>query len=224
MSIADLFSPSSFSSGDPTGAGNFDAGGSAGGSDFGAIAGAGLGGLGSIFQGIGGNIAAQGQASADRAIARGDLAAEAGYRAESQAYSEAAGFSRGNVQLAAESTLIQQYQQQRALAQSLGKTTAELGAAGLSSGGSGLDILRSSMAQGALARGLIGVQGSVEENAYAAQAVSEVGLSKQAEAAATTAQTAADAARAQASAAGGAGALGILGGIVGAASKIIPFL
>lgn len=190
------------------------------GSSFSPSVGGAVGAIGSIFQGISGNIAAQGQASADRSTAAGDLATAQGYEAESQAYSEAAGYAAGNVTLAEESKAIQQYQQQRSLSLSLGRTRAQLAGAGLTSGGSGLDILRASAAQGALAKGLIGVQGEIQAQGYRAQSAADTLLSEQATDAATSAQDAAAAARTQASAASKAGTISLIGGIVGGIGKI----
>ena len=189
---------------------NFDAFGSdssgSGSFNFGGL----LGAAGTLASTAGNFIAGQSNAAGDQAAAKG-------YQEESQAYSQAAGYAAGNVKLAEESTAIQEYQQQRALLKSEGSTRAAIAANNLGPGGSGMYLLRDSMAQGALAKGLIGVQGSIQSQGYAAQSAADIGLSNQAAGAAS-------AATAAASAASTSSDIGVLGGLLGVASKALSFI
>lgn len=171
--------------------------------------------LGAGLSAVGSLVGAFGTFQAGQANAAADQAAAKGYEEESQAYTQAAGYAQGNVQLAEESTAIQQYQQQRALTKSLGATKAEVAGAGFSASGTGLDLLRGSMAQGALATGLIGVQGAITSQGYAAQSAADTALSNEASAAEA-------AAKAAASSASSGGIIGALGGVLGGVAKIAP--
>lgn len=205
---------SDISSFDPSGAfsGLSDNGTTAGGSSFNpsSVAGAGLSAFGDLTSAAGGFIGSQANAAAARAEA-------SGFTAESQAYSKAAGYAQGNVSLENEATAIQQYQQQRQLQSVLGQQKAIEGASGLSGGGSGLYLLRSSMAQGALAKGLIGVQGAVNAAGYAEQSAAYTGTAQQSAANASAAESAA-------SSASTGGFLDVLGGVAKVASLALPFL
>ena len=177
---------------------------------------------GGLAVAAGGLLGAAGTYVAGQAASAGDKATAAGYGEESKAYTEAAGYSAGNVQLAQESTAIQQYQQQRLLAKTVGRQQAEIAADNLGPGGSGTYLLRSSMAQGALATGLIGVQGAINEQGYASQESTNLALANQA----TGAQQAAQSASSSSSTASTIGAIGgvagALGGIIGLVGKFLP--
>lgn len=175
---------------------------------------------GTLFDAAGTYAAGQGTVAADKAQSAADKAAAAGYGQESQAYTEAAGYAQGNVTLEEESTRIQQYQQQLALGKSLGTQRAEVGAAGFGESGSALALLRASHAQGALAQGLIGVQGEIAEQGYSAQATADTALSEQAIGAENSANAAAAAANSAASSAGTSSALGAAGQAIGAVASI----
>jgi hypothetical protein len=169
---------------------------------------------GSIIGGIGAFVAGQATAGADRAQAAADLAKAAGYNEESTAYSEAAGYAAGNVQLAEESTAIKTYQNNRLVNRAIGAQRAQIGGAGFTESGSGLDILRSSAQQGALATGLIGVQGAINEQGYLAQQSADVALSQEATTAANAATAAAGDANKAAGAAETGGIIGAIGGVI----------
>ncbi len=110
------------------------------------------------FGGIGGGISSVFGALGDLSSAKG--------------YKKAAAYSDLNAGLARESTAIQQYQQQRDLYQTIGGQQADLAGAGLGASGSALDLIRSSMAQGSLAKQLIGLQGEITATGYKAEAAS----------------------------------------------------
>lgn len=118
------------------------------------------------------NITAQGtrisadstRLSADslRIKAQGDLA-------ESSQYDEAAVLAGQNEAYTEQSTRIQDMQQQRQITQTLGSERATTAAAGFSSGGTALNLLRDSANQGALARGVLQQQGLITEAGYTEQ-------------------------------------------------------
>jgi CspA family cold shock protein len=69
----------------------------------------------------------------------------------------------------AANTRIQEVRAERELYQSLGQTTASLGAANLATSGSGLDILRESAAQGAATAAIVKEQGLIQTAGYKEQ-------------------------------------------------------
>lgn len=114
----------------------------------------------------------------------GDIFGAIGDFSEAGAYSKAAKIANENAQISEQSTQIQETQQARALYQNLGTQVAAAGANGLSSsGGSAAAIMRSSMAQGALAKQLIGRQGVINENSFKTEAASYQGMASAANAA-----------------------------------------
>ena len=155
-----------------------------------------------------------------QATTAADQAEATGYGLESQAYTEAAGYATGNVQLAEESTAIQQYQQQRKLATTLGRQRAEIAGANLGPGGSGAYLLRSSMARGALASGLIGVQGAINAQGYASQSTADIALAEQATNTGEAATSAASSSQTGTALSTASGIAGAVGGIAGVLSKI----
>ena len=121
---------------------------------------------GTRIQAQGTQIQSQGIAiSADllRLQAQGDLA-------EASEYDLAGNLANANATFTAQSTAIQQTQQDRALYQSLGTTQAGVAGAGFAESGSAMDVLRSSASQGALTRAVLGQQGLVTEAGYQEQA------------------------------------------------------
>lgn len=122
---------------------------------------------------------------------------------EAGAYKKAATIADQNAALEAESTSIQQSQESRKVFQTLGAQASQVAGAGLTAGGSSLDVLRSSVQQGSLQKQLIGLQGAVQENSFKQEASAYQGMEGAANAAA-----------------GG----GILGGIVKFAGAVLPFL
>lgn len=96
-----------------------------------------------------------------------------GSAAAAKSYGQAAAIARSNAQLSTESTAIKQVQADRAIYQTIGGQQSDMAGAGFSGvGGNAGDLLRSSAAQGALQRQLIGVQGLIETNSYQQQAAS----------------------------------------------------
>lgn len=174
---------------------------------------------GSIIGGIGSYLSGQATATADKYAAKADLARQQGYEQESTAYTEAAGYAQGNVDLAKESTAIKEYQTSRQINAVIGKQRAQVGGAGFTESGTGLYLLRASAAQGALATGLVGVQGAIQEQGYAAQVAADTALSTEATTAADAAGVAAQGAEKAASAASTAGTLGLISGIIGGVVK-----
>lgn len=138
-------------------------------------------------------------AATDFGAAASDLISAGGEQSSAAADTAAASLEEQNVQLERESVAVQSAQQQRQLYKSLSSTQAQAGGAGLSSGGSIGNVLRASAAQGALAKNIIGIQGTIQENAYQTQATAYEGEAAAASAAATAKQ--------------GAGAFEILGGV-----------
>lgn len=109
----------------------------------------------------------QGQISAEgtRIKAQGDLA-------EAQQYDLAQTLAQQNEQFTKTSTAIQQAQQTRNTTLQIGGEQAGQAGAGFAASGSGLDILRESASQGALAKEVIGQQGQITEAGYQEQATS----------------------------------------------------
>jgi hypothetical protein len=108
-----------------------------------------------------------------------DLFASMGYEAKAKGdafekgnYLLAATLADQNEQFAEWSTAIKQSQEDRTLFKSLGQTRADIAGAGLAEKGSGMDILRESAQQGAMARAVTGEQGLIQEASYKEQAQS----------------------------------------------------
>ena len=100
-----------------------------------------------------------------RTKAQGDIA-------ESQNYDLAANLATENAGYTAESTRIQQSQQQRQETMTIGSQQAAVGGAGFAEGGSAFYLMKSSANQGALASGAIASQGAITEAGYNEQAQS----------------------------------------------------
>ena len=113
-----------------------------------------------------------GSAATDIFAGFGDYTKMAGDYAEAANYNLAASYANQEAAFVKQSTAIQEYQQQREVTLSLGKTAAETAGAGFAASGSSLDILRDSAAQGALQRAVIGEQGLITEAGYKEQAQS----------------------------------------------------
>lgn len=123
------------------------------------------------------------QAAGDFGTAVSDLYAAQGAAATASADEQAAALEKQNIQIEKESVNVQKTQQERQQYQSMSGTVAEAAGAGLSTSGSISSILRSSAAQGALAKNLIGIQGQIQENSFQAQEVSFTGQAEAAKAA-----------------------------------------
>ncbi len=95
-----------------------------------------------------------------------------GQRLEASQYDLAAGQARHNEELSKVSTEIKTAQQQRAFLKTTGAQQAGVAAAGFSSSGSALDLMRESAQQGALERGVLQQQGLIEQESFEVQAKS----------------------------------------------------
>lgn len=96
----------------------------------------------------------------------------AGSRVEAQQYDLARQLALQNEQFAKTSTEIKTYQAQRGIYGVMGQQRADVAASGFAAGGSALDLMRDSAAQGALHKAVIGQQGLIEEAGYREQAES----------------------------------------------------
>lgn len=85
-------------------------------------------------------------------------------------YTEAATLADQQAQIAAQSTRIQETQQQRQIYQTVSAGEAVAAGNGLTTGGSAGDILRNSAQQGALAKQLTAAQGQITQTGYEQQA------------------------------------------------------
>lgn len=120
-----------------------------------------------MFQDIGGAVS-------DLFGAVGAGQAASGYKAAAASAEKLAGY-------ATESTAIQEMQTQRKIEKTLGSQLAGVAAAGFTEGGSSLDLLRESTAQGALQRQVVETQGAMNVESYHAQAQAYIGQEKAAE-------------------------------------------
>lgn len=114
----------------------------------------------------------------------GDLYTAKGDKSEEGAYRQGAALAYQNINIEKSSTAIQLAQNQRKIYQTQGAIKANAGGNGLRAEGSVTDILRTSAQQGALSQALIGTQGQINENSYAAQATALTGEAEAASAAA----------------------------------------
>ena len=158
--------------------------GGGGGFSFGGFGGAKI--SSSTFSNIGGAVSdlfsSQETAAGLRIKAQGDIA-------EGQAYDLAGGLAGQNAAFTNASTRIKEMQADRELSMSLGETKADVGASGFAAGGSSLDILRDSAAQGALNRAVLTEQGAITEAGYKEQQQSYGIMSAAAKSAATQEQS-----------------------------------
>lgn len=113
----------------------------------------------------------------------------AGNIAEATTYNEAAGLASENAAYTAQSTRIQQAQQQRTETQTIGSQRAAEAGAGFSSGGTAFYLMKDSANQGALATGVIGAQGAITQAGYNEQASSYTTMAKAGEATAAAEET-----------------------------------
>lgn len=114
-----------------------------------------LGLTGDQLQGAGSAISGIGGAVGSLFSAQGDFAAASDY-------SKA-------IQLTKLQTAVKENATQRQIYQTTGQEQAAAGANGFQMSGSNADVLRSSAQQGGLSKGLIALQGTMQENAYQAQ-------------------------------------------------------
>lgn len=95
-----------------------------------------------------------------------------GQRLEAEQYDIASAAARHNAVLAGVSTEIRTAQQQRSFLKTMGAQQAGVAFAGFGAGGTALDLLRESTAQGALEKGVLEQQGLIEAESYEVQAKS----------------------------------------------------
>lgn len=131
--------------------------------------------------------ASQGQAIGgavgDFSNAIGDFMSISSDNEAASAYAQAANLAGENIDITKTSTDVQLFQAQRQLAMTTGQQSAAIAANGFApNSGSGLDIYKASVEQGALAQSLITAQGAVTENAYTAQQQSDLSMEAQAKA------------------------------------------
>ena len=104
----------------------------------------------------------------------GDQMKAEGLQVEGENYTLAANLATQNEEFSKESTAVQEFQAHRNLEVSEGNTQAQIGAAGMQSGGSGEDILRESAGQGAMQNQILVRQGLITQAGYQEQAESVV--------------------------------------------------
>lgn len=138
-----------------------------------------------------GTVQAFGAGVADLYAAEADRFKGKGARIEAEQYAKAATFADQNAQFTKISTDIKEFQTQRSILSSLGKTAADVASSGFAKSGSALDIERDSAMQGELAKSVLGAQGQIEEAGYEQQAASYRLMSQAASLAATAADKAA---------------------------------
>lgn len=113
-----------------------------------------------------------------------DLFSAQGSKQAGAAYGKAATIAEQNELLTQRSTAIQEQQEQRTITQALGTEQAGVSGVGFTSGGSALDLLRSSAQQGALSKQLIANQGEITAQGFAQQAAAYTGQEQAAQTAA----------------------------------------
>lgn len=114
----------------------------------------------------------------------GDLFQGLGNLAEAGAYKTAGRLAQQNAVIAKEAGAIKEAQASRQIYRAIGGQKAEVAAAGLTSGGSAQELLRSSISQGALEKAIINEQTQINVNAYEEQAAQFKGMQQAADAAA----------------------------------------
>lgn len=91
-------------------------------------------------------------------------------------YDLAATLAKQNEQFTEQSTGVKQAMADRQIYQGIGTEKADIAGAGFGDSGSALDLLRSSAAQGALQKQLVGQQGLITEAGYTEQATAYTNL------------------------------------------------
>ena len=114
-----------------------------------------------------------------------DLFSAKGATASASSYSDAAAIAEQNAQLAKSATAIQEIQLSRQIYKTTGKQIAQVGGAGFAESGTAIDLLRSSISEGALTKAITAQQGAITENSYAEQAGLYTGLAASGKSAAT---------------------------------------
>lgn len=101
---------------------------------------------------------------------------------EASAYKKAAQIDSENAVISQQSTALNEQLASRKIYQSIGTERADTGAAGFQMGGSALDLMRSSVEQGAMTKQIIGAQGEQQALSYQEQAAAHEGQASAAEA------------------------------------------
>lgn len=122
-----------------------------------------------------------GTAITDFGGAISDLFGAAGSAKAGEAYGKEADIANQNALLAKTSGDIQVAQQQRALTLATGTESAQTAGAGFTNSGSAIDLMRSSVQQGALAKALISNQTAITVAGYQEQAEAAKGQQEGAE-------------------------------------------
>ena len=99
-----------------------------------------------------------------------DLYAAKGDKASAASYAQAAQIATTNSQIAQNSEKTNQLQIQRQISQVGGSQEAALGMGNMAESGSGLDVMRESMQQGAIAKSEAAQQGTIQVQGYQQQA------------------------------------------------------
>jgi ATP/maltotriose-dependent transcriptional regulator MalT len=120
------------------------------------------GGIGGVIGGIGGYFGAQAGAAGSEAAAQGDFLA-------AKYYADAADIAMTNKQLSEQSTKLQEAQLQRKIFKATGTQQTQVAGANLQGGSAG-DLMRESIQQGALAKGVLSQQGKITSNSYQQEA------------------------------------------------------
>lgn len=110
---------------------------------------------GDQLQGLGTGITGIGNAVGSLFSAEGDYGAASDYAKA--------------IQLTKLQTAVKENQVNRQITQTIGQEKAATGANGFQLSGSNADIIRASAQQGGLSKGLVALQGQMQENAYATQ-------------------------------------------------------
>lgn len=121
------------------------------------------GGIGGIFSGIGGFLAGQQNAAGLEAQAEGDFQA-------AKYYADAADVAEENKAISKNSFEIQQAQLGRKITMAEGTQATQV-AGGNLEGGSAGDLMRMSIQQGGLAKGVLSMQGKIEEQSWEMKAL-----------------------------------------------------
>lgn len=133
----------------------------------------------------------------------GGLFGAAGSAAEAKAYKQAAKYALQNAVISQEAGDIKLEQTSRQIFKTLGTQQAGYAGAGLTSGGSAQEVIRSSVSQGALEKAIVNEQTQINVIGYKAEAAQFAGM----------AAAAKDAAKG-----------GFLSSILGAAATILPIV
>ncbi len=111
----------------------------------------------------------QSKASIDTANAAASDIQATGYQAEAGAYGTVEGIAGNNATIAGIAGDIKLLQESRALRTTLGSQKADIATAGFGNSGSSLDLMRSSLQQGALTRQLTNIQTAQTVGGYQAE-------------------------------------------------------